>query len=102
MVIVEARSSVESEEKSTPAWLVSQEVLDLDTFIQIAPFITARGQQFTIEALGYGDHTGMVTRLQVVVDLTGPIVQTIYYRDLTRLGGNFPIREEELEHGGAR
>ena len=100
--IIEARSSVEGEEKSTPAWLVTQEVLELDTFIQIAPFITARGQQFTIEALGYGDHTGMVTRLQVVVDLTGPIVQTIYYRDLTRLGGNFPIREEDLEHGGAR
>ena len=95
--ILEARERVPSEDKVTPAWLLIEEVLDLDTFELIAPQITARGQQFTIEALGYGDHIGMVTRLQVVVDALGPIVQTIYYRDLTYLGGRFPIREEDLE-----
>jgi len=95
--ILEARERVPSEDKVTPAWLLMEEVLDLDTFELIAPQITARGQQFRIEALGYGDHVGMVTRLQVVVDAVGPIVQTIYYRDLTYLGGRFPIREEDLE-----
>jgi hypothetical protein len=39
---------------------------------------------------------GAVTRLQVVVDMVGPIPQTIYYRDISYLGANFPIREEDL------
>ena len=73
------------------------ETRDLETYIAIAPRITARGQQFMIESLGFSDHVGMVSRLQVIVDMVGPIAQTIYYRDLTYVGGNFPIREEDRE-----
>lgn len=92
--IVSTRDSVSAEALATPAWLVTEGVLDMATFQQIAPAITARGTQFTIESLGYADHVGTVTRLQVVVDMLGPIPQTIYYRDITNLGGSFPIREE--------
>ncbi|MFQ5590263.1 MAG: general secretion pathway protein GspK [Phycisphaerae bacterium] len=95
--IVSARAGLRGEEKSTTAWLVTEDVLDLDTYETIAPKITARGQQFTIEALGYADHIGTVSRIQVVVDMVGPIPQPIYYRDLSRLGGHFPIRAEDLE-----
>ncbi|UCC29723.1 MAG: general secretion pathway protein GspK [Phycisphaerales bacterium] len=95
--ILERRERVPPETKATTAWLLTEEVVDLKTFEQIAPVITARGQQFRIEALGYGDHIGMVTRLEVVIDMVGPIGQTIYYRDLTYLGGHYPIREEDLE-----
>ena len=95
--ILETRSSLDAEQKATTAWLIVEEVLDLETYYAIAPKITARGQQFMIESLGYADHIGMVTRLQVIVDLVGPIAQTIYYRDLTYIGSNFPIREEDEE-----
>lgn len=95
--ILETRGRVPPEAKKTTAWLVTEEVIDPGTYELIAPQITARGQQFTIESLGYADHLGMVTRLQVVVDMVGPIAQTIYYRDLTYIGGHFPIREEDLE-----
>ena len=95
--IVAARSRVSSEDKRTTAWLLEREVVDLATFERIDSQITARAQQFTIESLGYADHVGIVTRLQVVVDLLGPIAQTIYYRDLSYLGSHYPIREEDLE-----
>ncbi len=95
--ILEVRARLGSEAKKTTAWLLTEEVVDLETFEQIAPQMTARGQQFTIEALGYADHIGMVTRLEVVVDMVGPIAQTVYYRDLSYLGGHYPIREEDLE-----
>lgn len=98
--IIAVRASLPSEDKETTAWLVTEEIVDLETFERVAPYITARGQQFMIESLGYGDHIGMVTRLQVVVDAVGPIVQTIYYRDLTELSGHYPIREEDLERLG--
>jgi hypothetical protein len=96
--ILEARAGLDPVTKATTAWLVTEEVLDLETFEQVAPQITARGQQFRIESLGYGDHVGMVTRLEVVVDMLGPVAETVYYRDLTYLGGHYPIREEDLEN----
>ena len=100
--IMATRETLGSDAKRTPAWLLKEEVLDLDTFERIGPFITARGQQFSIEALGYADHIGMITRYQVVVDMVGPIAQTIYYRDLTYLGGHYPIREEDREKSRGR
>lgn len=96
-MIVEVRAGLNDVEKMTTAWLITQEVLDPATYEAIAPRLTARGQQFTIEALGYADHIGMVSRLQVIVDMVGPIAQTIYYRDLTQLGGHYPIRKEDGE-----
>ena len=95
--ILEARRGLDPETQSTTAWLVTEEILVLETFELVAPAITARGQQFTIDSLGYADHMGMVTRLQVIVDMIGPIAQTVYYRDVSYLGGHFPIREEDVE-----
>ena len=97
-MIVEMRDTLDAETRATTAWLVTQEVLDLPTYIKVAPHITARGQQFTIESLGYADHLGMITRIQVVVDMLGPIAQPILYRDLTSLGSVYPIREEDREN----
>ena len=95
--IVAKRAGLDSETKATTAWLLTEEVMDLETFERIAPQVTARGQQFSIEVLGYADHVGAVTRLQVIVDMVGPIPQTIYYRDLSGLGSRFPIRVEDEE-----
>lgn len=95
--IVEARSQLDAETKKTTAWLVTEGVMELDAYVRVAPGITARAQQFTVESLGYADHIGMVTRLQVVLDTVGPLAQTIYYRDISHLGATFPIREEDKE-----
>lgn len=96
--IIDTRSTLSSEEKATPAWLVTEGVLDLVSFEALAPRITARGQQFTIEVLGFADHVGMVTRLQAMVDMVGPVAQVVYVRDLTSLGVTFPIREKDKEN----
>ncbi len=95
--IVAKRAGLEKGVAATTAWLVTEGILDLETFDKVAPQVTARGQQFSIEALGYADHMGMVTRLDVVVDLVGPVAQTIYCRDTSYLGGSFPIRESDKE-----
>ena len=100
--ILGVRDRLAPDSKKTTAWLATEGLLDLETYEALSPYITARGQQFTIESLGYGDHIGMVTRLQVVVDIVGPIVETVYYRDVTYVGGHFPIREEDLERVRAR
>lgn len=96
--IIDVRHGLSAEEMKTTAWLVMNEAVTMETYEHLAPLITARGQQFMIESLGYADHIGMVTRLQVIVDMVGPIAQTIYYRDVTRLGGQYPIREDDREN----
>ncbi len=95
--ILNIRGGLDSEAKATTAWLVIEEVMDLDEYIALAPQITARGTQFTVESLGYADFMGMVTRLQVILEMRGPLVQAMYHRDLTHLGGRYPIREQDLE-----
>jgi type II secretory pathway component PulK len=95
--IVATRDALDADTLSNTAWLVTEGVMDIEAYERIAPHITARAQQFTIESLGFADHIGMVTRLEVVVDYNGPIAQTVYYRDISHLGGVYPIRESDKE-----
>lgn len=96
--IIAARDGIDPEIAKSPAWLMTEGVIeDAEAFDKVAAYLTGIGQQFTIESLGYADHIGMMTRLQVVVDMIGPIPQTVYYRDVSYLGGSFPIREEDKE-----
>ena len=97
--IMGARGELSEDEQFSTAWLVTHEILTLEQYQQVAPQITAGGVQFTIESLGYADHVGMVTRLQVIVEMRGPMAQVLYYRDLTSLGAVYPIREGEAEYG---
>jgi len=89
-----------SEDKRTTAWLLTQGVLTGEKYDLIEPMITARGLQFTAEAIGYADHIGQRTRLQVVFEMRGPVPQILYYRDLTNLGVTYPLTREEEEAGG--
>ncbi len=96
--IVVQRAALDSVTKETTAWLLTQGVMDFDQFRAVAPHITASGRQFTVEALGYADHIGSVTRLQAIIEMRGPIAQIVYYRDLTALGAPFPLRGKRGEY----
>ncbi len=98
--IISQREMLDSEAKQTPAWILTEQLTDDETMELLLHNITARGFQFTIESLGYADHIGTVSRLQVVVEMRGPVAQTIYYRDLTPLGFGYPIRLKDEEEGG--
>ena len=95
--IVEKRATLTSETKATTAWLLTQGALDRKKYDALSYHITARGLQFSVEAIGYGDHLGMRNRLQVIFELRGPIPQIMYYRDLTNLGVTYPLTREEEE-----
>jgi hypothetical protein len=97
--IIATRAELSEEDRASTAWLVTHEVLSLEKYQALAPQITAQGLQFTIESLGFADHVGTITRLQVIVEMRGPMAQVLYYRDLTSLGSVYPIREGEEEYG---
>ena len=84
--IITRRATLTSEAKATPAWLFIEQLADDATLSELMSDITARGHQFTIESLGFADHVGTITRLQAIIEMRGPVAQTVYYRDLTPLG----------------
>jgi len=96
-LIVQKRAELSGFTRSSVGWLVNEKILDADEFRAVQDFITARGRQFTIESIGFADHTGIFTRLQVIVDLRGPLSQIVYYRDISKLGLAYPIRGREGE-----
>lgn len=90
--ILAARPGIAPELMATVAWPVTENVVPVEAMASIYPQITARSQQFEIQALGHADHLGMMVRLQAVVELRGHVPQYMYYRDVTELGLTFPVR----------
>ncbi len=96
--IITKRATLEPAKKATTAWLWTEGVFkETEQYAAVQHQITARGRQFTIESIGFSDHKGLYSRLQVIVNMRGPMAQIVYYRDLTKLGLAYPIHGEEEE-----
>ena len=52
--ILAARKSLSFERRRSIAWLYQEKLVDAARFKQLAPFLTARGYQYSFRALGYG------------------------------------------------
>lgn len=95
------RSQIPGPEKATPGWLVSNGVLDAQTFALISNQITSRSIQFTIDSIGFADHVGTFKRIQAVVEMRGQVSQIKYYRDISSLGMGYPIHDDQRSEGFA-
>lgn len=96
--MVAARLELRSEDKSTPAWLLTQGVLDETKFRQILDRITTKASMYRVESVGYADHIGVISRIMNVIQMRGPIPQVMYYRNLDRLGVAYnPYGDERRE-----
>jgi len=89
--IVEHREQLEPDQLGTTAWLLTEGLLDSDTFKQIAPMLTVRSEQYRIRCVGYGLPTGQFCVLEAVVDLSVSPARIVYLRRLTRLGAPFAL-----------
>ncbi len=100
--ILATRLTLDDESKKTPAWLATREVISREKFAAIAPRITARSLQYTVESIGFADHVGAYKRLQVILEMRGQVEQVLLWRDISSLGAGYPLREEdkdEFKHG---
>ena len=76
---------------STPAWLVTQGALSPDRFRQIERYVTTRSQVYRVQAVGYYDEGGPVSRIEVVLDASQPPTRVVYWRDLSELGKGYDL-----------
>lgn len=71
------------------AWLLEAQILDIETMRRVAPFITVGGDIFEAQIVAMYDAQSPWFRAEVVIDGTRRSDQTLYYRDLRRLGRGF-------------
>ena len=94
--IVAARTALAPEERSTAAWLVRNNVLDLHKFRWILPKLATKSSVFQVESVGYADHAGVMDRINVIFEMRGPIAQVIYTRNLDELGTAYTPHGEDI------
>jgi len=89
--IVDTRGGLPAENRTTTAWLYTEQVVDADTFKKIAPLLEAKGYQYRVQCVGFGLPSGRFRVLEAVVDLARGTPRILYLRDITRLGRPFPL-----------
>lgn len=75
--------------RGTTGWLLDDRLTDLATLRAIDPFITARGDVYRIQVLGYSDGGGPVARLEAVIDATQIPPRVVFQRELDGLGRGY-------------
>jgi len=93
--IVETRRELDSETKSSVAWLYTEGVVEEDVFKAVAPLLTAQSYQFHVRCVGFGVPCGRYRIIEAVIDLAGGEPRVVYFRELTRLGLPFALEGED-------
>lgn len=95
--IVAARPSLRADKRTTPAWLLTEGLVDAPKFKQIAPFLTAQSYQFDFHVIGYALPSGQYRVLEVKIDMAETTPRITRIRDITRFGLPFNLLSNTLE-----
>jgi hypothetical protein len=77
------------QEHQTTTWLNTDNLVDLPGMQNIDPFITARGDVYHVQSLGFFDGGGPVSRLEAIIDGTKFPPRITAQRDLNELGRGY-------------
>ncbi len=76
--------------RTTTAWLVAEGLVDVVEMRRLDRFLTARGDVYRAQVVGYFDHGGAFTRVEALLDASSPPVRVLGVTDLTTLGIGYP------------
>ncbi len=79
----------ESPDRRTTAWLVAQDIVDLPTLRKLDRYLTARGDVFKVQSVGFFDGGGAFARIEAVIDGSVTPAKVMSYRDITDLGRGY-------------
>jgi uncharacterized membrane protein YgcG len=71
-------------------WLLSRGIVTLDEMKQLLPFVTARGNVFRAQIVGYFDAGEISARTEVILDATTAYPRILFWRDISHLGRGYP------------
>jgi DNA uptake protein ComE-like DNA-binding protein len=89
--IVQARSTLSSQQLASRSWIYAQKLVDAQAFKKLIGMITTSSRQYRVRCVGYGigvqgGRPAGYCVLEAVVDLSSSTPHITYLRDLTRLG----------------
>jgi DNA uptake protein ComE-like DNA-binding protein len=76
-------------DRVTSGWLVINGIVDLDTMKTLDKYVTARGDVYRLQSVGYYEQGGPTARIEAVIDATQDPPEIVFMRDLTDLGRGF-------------
>lgn len=89
--IIAARSRAPDDPRRCHAtWLLAEGLVDLPTMRALLPYLTAGGDVFRAQVVGFCDEGGSLAQAEVVIDATVSPPRQVYYRDLQLTGRGFP------------
>lgn len=74
---------------STAGWLYQENLVDLETMRLLEPYLTARGDVYRVQVLGFFDAGGTVHRQEAIIDGTQIPPKVVWQRDLNELGRGY-------------
>jgi type II secretory pathway component PulK len=97
--ILEARAqSNESENRLYETWPLVEGLITMETMRTLMPLVTAGGDVYAAQVIGYHETAAAATRLEVIIDATGPNPRVVQYRDLSHLGRGFDLSVLGIRH----
>ena len=97
--ILEARAQAsESENRRYETWPLVEGLITMETMRTLMPLVTAGGDVFAAQVIGYHETAAAATRLEVIIDATGPNPRVVQYRDLSHLGRGFDLSVLGIRH----
>lgn len=74
------------------AWILNQNVVSLDDFKRIEPYVIGNSRLYRMQVLGYSQDGIAVSRIRCIIDASGPTPVVVSKRDLTDLGHGVMLR----------
>ena len=73
------------------SWLLTTGIVDLEQMKTLMPFVTAGGDVFQAQVVGYFEDGGAASRTEAIFDTTGKIPRVVFWRDISHLGRGYPL-----------
>jgi hypothetical protein len=84
-------------QRTTTGWLVEEGLVTLEQMQRLDRFLTARGDVYRVQSVGYFDAGGPVARIEAVIDATQLPPRVVFHREFTELGRGYS--QEQLQLG---
>ncbi len=72
-------------------WLLTEGVVTLAEMKALSPFVTAGGDVYRAQIVGYFEDGGAASRVEAVFDATGPLPRILSWKDISHLGRGYPL-----------
>lgn len=88
--LIARRDSLDADARQTTAWLLEEDILTVEEFRNVQPWLTTGGDVYRCQAIAFRPLGGPVRRMELIVGPTASGTQRLFRRSLTELGGGFP------------